>query len=260
MYTSLTTSYDFYFDQPGGLMLPFPETRRPRPAEDERPSTLVYFHGTDSCLLDYPVASNSTGMVHGEQMHDLGGALQLAKTPNGELQLANHTGLTLHEAGVIRRNTSGERETAWVGTLEPDSRTRLAFGPYESPPPGGLLWEEQWRRSTLTSSNRFSSVVDLRRLVSLAQGQARAGQGKPGKDKTSQNEPDDGLRPGEMRLIAGLKQPVPGLTIKPAAPQSQYAGLVVAHLQYGFGPDPKPDKNIRQNPTEIRETPTYDGR
>jgi hypothetical protein len=47
-------------------------------------------------------------------------------------------------------------------------------------------------------------------------------------------------------LIGWFDQRIPGLEIKPAAPQSQHATLVIAHLRYGFGHDPRPDLNTRR--------------
>ena len=61
------------------------------------------------------------------------------------------------------------------------------------------------------------------------------------------------MQPGDVRMVAWLDTPIAGLEVRPAAPQSRAAAVVVAHLRYGFGPDPRPDANTRLSVT--REEP-----
>ncbi len=65
--------------------------------------------------------------------------------------------------------------------------------------------------------------MSLRRLLDLAQ-----------------KDPDPA---GEMRLVAWIDGTIPGQEIQPAAPQHREAAAVIAHLRYGFGPEPRPDAN-----------------
>ena len=65
------------------------------------------------------------------------------------------------------------------------------------------------------------------------------------------------LQPEDARLIACLKEELPGLTIEPSANQPHLTTMVVAHLDYGPGPDPDPDVNLRKEPTR-RNDPLLD--
>jgi hypothetical protein len=51
------------------------------------------------------------------------------------------------------------------------------------------------------------------------------------------------MRPGEIKLLAWTDVALPGLNIKPAAPQSRHAALVLAHMDYGKNEEPRPDAN-----------------
>ena len=57
----------------------------------------------------------------------------------------------------------------------------------------------------------------------------------------------ENLDPGETRLVARIDEVLPGETVSPAASQVRGATLVVAHLEYGPLPKPRPDVNIRQD-------------
>jgi hypothetical protein len=51
------------------------------------------------------------------------------------------------------------------------------------------------------------------------------------------------MRPGEIKLLAWMDTALPGLNIKPAAPQSRHAALVLAHVAYGKDEEPHSDVN-----------------
>ena len=63
------------------------------------------------------------------------------------------------------------------------------------------------------------------------------------------------LEPGDMRLTAAVTGPLGGMVIDPdPRRQTRQATLVVAHLRYGFGPDPRPDVNTRKTPKVMART------
>jgi hypothetical protein len=68
-------------------------------------------------------------------------------------------------------------------------------------------------------------------------------------NRPTDSEPGgDTLRPGEARLIALIDEPLPGITIDPAASQSgRGATLVVTHLEMPPLAKPKPDANCRRD-------------
>ncbi len=223
LYTSLTTEYDFHFDDPGALAQPFAGFGR---ASDHR--GLVYHRGKSAVLEDHFVRSHSTGGVHSEAMVELGGSLSLRKIGEDQFgakfEVVNHTKLTLHDAGVIRKDDAGNLQTAWVGLLEPGKKKSFDFPSDRAASRGSSWLETQRGNSVLTGIGVARGELNLRALTGLAQDPAH-------------------LEPGQMRLVAALEEEIPGPTIDPSPPQSQVAALVVAHLQFGHGEDPEPDAN-----------------
>ena len=58
-----------------------------------------------------------------------------------------------------------------------------------------------------------------------------------------------GLAPGDVRLVASLNEPLPGMEVDPVASQATRAAvLVVANLRYAPPPEPQADYNSRQDP------------
>jgi hypothetical protein len=221
LYTSLTTGYTFYSEDPGTLVLPFSELAPDRLGgyvpQDTR--GLLFRRGTDVSLTGFSVQSNSTGMIHSEQMVDLGGGLSLVETHAGRVRLVNRTDLTLRDVGVVKKDKSNVLWTALLdGPLESGATVRLAFRRY-SGTSGDPLWKPQQGGTLLQQTGQLPDQVSL---IEAAQDVGQLG-------------------PGEVRLVAWLEQQIPGLQIRPAAPQTEFATLVVAHLKYGFGEDPQPD-------------------
>jgi hypothetical protein len=81
LYSSLSTGYRFHFDDDTAVALPFPArtpwTRSPLDAIQ----TVSLRRERDLVFSGFQVASNSTGMVHSEQMLDIGGNLELLGDP-----------------------------------------------------------------------------------------------------------------------------------------------------------------------------------
>jgi len=211
LYSSLTTRYDFEFDGAGAAALPFPTVAEPRQFRmfpGQRYSSVCYRRDRNARLEGFLVRSNTTGMIHAEQMVDLGGAISLLRTPDGSARLVNRTPLTLRNAIVVRRK-GDQRQSMRLGTLRPEAAVAVIDSPKEAPERIGQL--------------------DLEMLSELAAG-------------------GDDLGPGEMRLVAVAEDEIPGMTVRPSAPQVRRVALVVAHLGYGPGEDPRPDTNTRADP------------
>jgi hypothetical protein len=239
LYTSLATSYDLHFDDSGAAVLPFPTVPRPelfRMSLGQSLRRLTYRRGEQASLLGFPVGSNSTGLIHSEEMLDLDGGISLVEGRDGIRNLVNQTGLNLYGAGLIRKTASGELQTAWLGTVPPgprqkDNRRIGTSVPIEWKSLGDAknttqFWSQHRDESPVTSASPPPGTLNLRRLLDLGQ-----------------NLED--LAPGDVRLIAWSDDELPGLSIEPAAPQARRAAIVVAHVAYGFGKTPKPDVNTR---------------
>ncbi len=233
VYTSLSTPYVFHFDQPGALVLPFPskgdgETAQARFGRDH----LQYRYEQGVDLMGFRILSNSTGMAHSEQMLDVGGSFSLRHTDTGELELLNGTDLTLRGAGVIRKarveigpgEMEEQWEECWLGDFQPAASRVLKFRRY-APDAENSPWDERSEQPQ-TAETPPSGSLNLRRIVRLA-------------------ENAEDMQPGDVRMVAWTNQPLPGMEIRPEAPQARQVALVVAHLDYGALADPLPDANSR---------------
>jgi hypothetical protein len=132
----------------------------------------------------------------------------------------------LRGVGVLHRTETGGIETAWVGELGPHANVELALRAHAA----GVKapwWTDQREMDVETKETQVAGEFNLRKLIDLAE------------------DPGD-LRPGEFRLIGWTDQEMPGLVIEPAAPQSQHAAVVVAHLRYVNDGDTRPDVNTKE--------------
>src|SRR5262249_26152889 len=109
LYTSLSTTYDFQSENTTTLAAPFPRGEDFQMLVGERLTPVNFQRYDDVRLVGVPISSNSTGMVHTEQMHALDGAIRLGKsTALGSKQIENHSKLVLHSACIIRKPTAAE--------------------------------------------------------------------------------------------------------------------------------------------------------
>ncbi len=230
LYSSLTTEYDLVFDDKHALAMPFatdPEFQLLR-SQGLSPVNL-YRDEEEARLSGYRVQSNSTSMVHSEQMADLGGVISYQEK-DGRHELFNRTKYPLTSAGVIRK-VDDRMEAAYLGDLKEGSAVAVRFDTAPSEPP--LL--PQWDKTSTTDERD----VPLTRLLKLAQ-------------------EGEQLEPGEVRLVAVIKQSLPGLSVEPAASQNdRSATVVVATLRRPSlaGRPPQRDTNSRYDISEKKYTP-----
>jgi hypothetical protein len=234
LYTSLSTSYDVHFDDPLALAQPFSvdiELLR-----DQGHSTVALASVGDLQLRGFPVSSNSTGMVHSEQMFDMGGSLVWRAESQDSPTLENNTKLDLSGVAIIRRRQDDENETsaelAWLGDVAAGARLEVVFRPYDEAELDRLR-----EQSPVTGSMSGEGRLSLRRLVDCAQ------------DLSS-------LPAGDVRLVAWREGELGSVRIEPAAPQARRTTLVVANLQFAQGPTPLPDQNLRaERPSDLEALP-----
>jgi hypothetical protein len=234
LYTSLSTPYDFTFEDGGAVVLPFPSVSDAKffaMAPGQQPRNLRYTRSDQANLEGLPVPSNSTALMHSEEMFDLGGKLALVQNTSGGLEIANKTRLSLQGAGLIKKLESGNLQVAWLGKLEPGAVRTLAWVNRSSTQSGGRLWPDERDQSPLTAAKDPAALkgeLNLRQLLDLA-------------------EKLQNMRPGEIKLLAWMDTALPGLNIRPTAPQSRHAALVLAHLNYVLDDPPRPDANTADN-------------
>lgn len=236
LYTSLSTRYDFRFDDASALVQPFPPFNKEEGQgllAGQLPSTVNFRRvpsgdsdsGTRITLEGFEVSSNSLGMLHSEHMAELGGIALRGSRATG-LFVANRTGHDLRGVGVV-----GKDEVAWVGRLKAGAEARLNFepGPIES-----TLWSPERLREWQPEHDEREHV-DLQRLARLAQA------------TTS---------PGELRLVGWTSDEIPGMSIRPAASQSHGTALFVAHLHHG--PRALPRRDIQPYSAAKAKQDNYD--
>jgi hypothetical protein len=247
LYTSLATRYRLTFDDANALALPFSDDPRYDRPFTKTPTDAVLRRDETIALENVQVPSNSTVLVHSEQMLPLGGGITIGGDAAKGLQVFNRTSLALREAGVLRKTDSGALEVAYLGDLKSQSAAPVRFEPASDPKsPRPSEWDKSFvMSSSIERKNEDKGKVRLFRLVQLASERLR-------------------LNPGDMRLVAWTDEDLPGLEVSPVAPQTSSYTLVVAHLTRGQLPAPESDNNIADDykngidpdePDPLQQTP-----
>jgi len=161
LYTSLTTYYDFQCDDPGAAVLPFPKVVRPelfRMSLGEQVRKLTCRRGDQVTLSGFPVDSNSTGLIHSEEMLDLGGGISLVENNDRTCSLVNRSALNLHGVGLLRKTPFGELDEAWIGEV-PSAKTTSSFRwtAISNADVAKPLWSDQREESPWNSRHAVSS-------------------------------------------------------------------------------------------------------
>lgn len=299
LYTGLYTEYTIHFDDPGVQALPFPTVSHPEkfdPEQSPRPVGVTYRSSPQGAILEgLAVASNSTNLLHSEQMLDLGGPVRAERLAEGRWRITNSTDFHLRGIGIVGLEVSGAPGQAQptIKLLSTARGPQIAISAYSPPSPQPASGSRQEpggaRASPGSPAPGFPTVVFRAAWVGeLRPGQSaeveleawtgswlasawapfrdrepltadRAGRTPAG--ELNVRELIDlasllGLQPGETRLVAWLDQPIPGEEILPPAPRTQHAAVLVAHLGYGPGREPKPDVIPR---AMVAESPTVLG-
>lgn len=219
LYTSLSTSYDIRFDDPRALIQPFAGGGQSRLRQSER--TVTLHRDADVRLSDFEVSSNSTAMLHSEQMIDCGGGIACEMLA-GKPRIYNRCRFTIDQAGVVWRTASGALRSAWIGRLPPDSDRPLDFEDVRNEKP-----TLEQHRNAETPADDAAVRLNVAKLATIVENPV-------------------GYSPGEMRLMGVLAGPLPGMEVSPQSSQATRSGVfLVANLRYPALPRPEPDVNIR---------------
>jgi len=237
LYSSLGTSYDLRFDDATAVALPFAtgkdlnvgdrrtkvDFRRARKAGSEKDGL------TDSLvtLEGLAISSNTTGMVHSEQMLALDGGVGWERLAEDRYKLTNDTGLALEAAAVV-----GATKACWIGALAPGASATVEMRP--TPSKREELFATEQNEATLGTRGGFN----VQHLLRLAQ------------------QEDLG---GELRLVAYTSQELSGLTVLPSSAQTRQLALVVAHLEFSPEPALANDANLSPDPRKIAPADSAQG-
>jgi len=288
LYTSLSTEYSIRFDEQSALAQPFsinPTFRRTAQA-----IPVSFRRQADVELSGFRVESNTTGMMHSEQMFALGGPFKYRGDKTKGFSLTNETRLPLKDAIVLRRTGRNKKhfEYAWVGGLSQNKTVVLKFKPATAanfPPPQWRESEVCWsvhaeakgimqehdgsdgseRDNALTRAELPEDSPIARLFVrvdrSPADGNLNLEEVKSACRRLRDGEVSLGeifdlavdrlrLNQGDVRLIGWTDQDIPGIEFSPAANQVTLRTAVISHLQHCPLPALKSDKNLKSDVAE----------
>ncbi len=215
LYSSLSSRYDLEFDEPSALAQPFsldPSAERlrlqTRQTVDLRQAKTVQLTG-------FPVLSNSTGMIHSEQMFTIAGPIYLAGLEGQALRVVNESQFDLRDVGLVRSRGEDGVEAAVLDRLPSGGSAVLRFEPA-----GLTTLRQTWDQSESTVQVRGHGQVSLRSLLELALEQ---------------------LNDCDLRLVGWTDQQVPGVSIRPRASQETFRTFLLAHLRYRALGEPQGD-------------------
>ncbi len=247
LYTSLSTNYALDLPDPGRVALPLgnvtPVHRRLQAAVRNLRTT----YGTTPGMRLEPltVYSNSTEMVHGEQMVGFPGGMQYQTDGEaGTATLVNGTSLALQGCMIVRRHANGEYQHAWLDSFAAGQTAQIKFQSATRKE----LWS-YWNRSQVTrwlGAEATDSGEPSTTTASARLPRSSSANPPPASDQGAlalggilhelvEKVP---LVPGQTRLFAYTDQRPGTLTISPAEDQLDSRCVVMAHL-------------TPMNPTEI---------
>jgi hypothetical protein len=214
LYSSLSSTYELTYGTSAAAAIPFPSQH-----DSTNKATIgkvaLSQNDQETKLDGFQVLSNSSSMIHSEQMVDLGGPITYAVKGQGGAGVGNRTKYDLEDAVLVRRNSQGNFQWLWLGNMLPGSGSS---GVWQTLANGKLdvLFSEGWKKyespTTASASPNLSAIPLKNMLATLAA------------DKT--------LHPGEVRMIALIPKQLAGLTVSPAAAQSDRSmTIVVLHAQ-----------------------------
>jgi hypothetical protein len=234
LYTSLSTGYDLIFEDPSALAQPFAvNASYSRRVLADKPQ-VQFRQDSNLHLSGFKVVSNSTGLVHAEQMHDSGGRIDLLGNEASTWRLHNGSEMSLRDAGILRRASNGRMYGCYLVEIKPGTTVPLNFRELQD------NWLSEWDQTTV-----FAPVDEEKRVL----GELRLGRFA----QLSARE----LHLGKecARLIAWSPQEVAGVTYAPDAPQVNGMSFVLAHLARGSLPAPEVDRNVIEDVKQVTADP-----
>ena len=217
LYTSLSTNYAIDFPENGSVALPLGDASRARrrAALSTRTVRTNYGRAAGVTLEPLTVYSNSTEMVHAEQVIGLSGGLTLGQSAEGQPLVKNNSGLQLQGALAVRSPSPGTVEYSWLGELASGQSASLTFTPVNQ----DNLWEH-WNLNPSTQAVQPSADTTLAIDELWIGGLLRA---------LVLKTP---LVPGQTRLFAYSDDQPGSLQVTPKEDQFDGRCVVVAHLSF----------------------------
>ncbi len=220
LYTSLSSDYEVTFDDDRAVALPFPVRDL---TQDDRPflasrHEVLFRRDKKVGLFGYPVLSNSTGMIHAEQMIDVAGQIQLTEDSDSHWSIENHSPWRLSGI-VVARGTQQGVQLAGAGQLPVGESLALRFDQESSD-----MAEKLAQGPVVTTVVGQGGDIEFGELYRMAVDAKQ-------------------FATGDVRLIAWTDQEVGGMNVRPRSTQQVYRTLIIQQLRYGPYSDPEVDVN-----------------
>ena len=227
LYSSLGTRYQLRFEDQSATALPFAAGQRrvvgqsistvdyrrtPQISEDDQDEV------AQVTLDGLEISSNTTGMVHSEEMLDAGGGFGWQPLGGNRYRLTNDTRFALEGVAIV-----GPRHTAWVGSIGAGAAVTVEL--LDRPNNPAELWDDQLNKSPVTTKD-ITDGLNLRNMYRLVENRAA----------------DEGAD-DDLCVVGWTDDELAGLTIRPSASQSRQLTLVVGHIDYGLPPVLPSDEN-----------------
>ena len=169
LYTSLSTNYDIELDNATGIALPLPTGNQidKKKSSQASPQRLTLQQSLTNRTENFPIQSNSTGLLHAEWIQDVGGHFRLKsdqELPDFEsMKLENTTSMDLSSAGVIARDAKGNYFAGWIGNLTAGgSMLEVSLDATEKYNISQLWAGEEGLTSTLASPQQLISQFEVK--------------------------------------------------------------------------------------------------
>ncbi len=229
LYTSLSTNYAVEFAENDSVALPLGDFGRTqaRAAASVKNMRTAYGRSEGVRLEPVTVYSNSTEMLHAEQLVTLPGSLSLGSSSTSDDAIRNQTGLDLKAAVVVRCVEDGRIEIAWIGELASGQVAAVQFEASDLTEPIPQ-WSDNLSTQPIMPSQSSDEEVDTLWVGGILR-------------EVLVKTP---LVPGQTRLV-GYTDNRPGkLEVLPTSDQFDGRCVVVAHLTPQSLGDILPDKKI----------------
>lgn len=226
IYSSLSTPYRLSLESDNGMTVPM--ISREITVSNDLVESVRFQYGSSEGNTLYPlyVLSNSTTLLHTEQILDLGGAFefkQQAEAPQ-RFAIANNSKYSWQAVSLIRRNEEGLLEGCFIDRLE-----------------SGVSLEGSF------STSGFTSLVDYWGW------RARNRQGSPSVATAEEASyakllytlsAPHYLKRGEVRLVAFAPRSLDGLSVEPLSNSILQHSVLLLNLRAASGPVPERDISL----------------
>lgn len=232
LYTSLSTNYGLEFPERGSVALPFGDPGRSHRRAGNTSMTIQAKYGMSAGMNLEPltVFSNSTEMVHAEQMVAMPGGILygLDESSPAKAVVKNTTGLGLKSCCLVHKSDDGIFRFAWIGDLANDKSLTVEYQSGNEDAP----WEH-WDKSSITRqpSQSQSDSSDLTSGLHIGGLLSELLYAVP-------------LAPGQVRLFGYCDDRTGKMNVSPKDDQLDSRQVVMAHLRPAKWPDVTPDKRI----------------